>query len=255
MEATTLTMRRSETPRIQTIVDVLPAMIAYWGRDLICRHANESYLQWFGRSRDQIVGHHIREVIGETPYALNRPYIDGVLNGAAQTFERELTRPNGKQATATANYIPDFDDDGQVLGFYVLVVDITHLRQTEEQLRRSEADLRRLLQDSWEAAAWQDLAEQVAHVGHWRVDPRDHTVVWSAEVYRIHGLDPASHTPTLENALTLYHPEDRQRIASIVEAALQTGQTFEFDARIIRGQGESRHVRSRGMAMVDEAGQ
>lgn len=246
---------RFEAPQIRAIVDALPAMIAYWRRDLICLHANESYLHWFGLRREQVLGHHIREVIGEIPYALNRPYIDGALNGAAQTFERELTRPNGEPATATANYVPDYDKDGHVIGFYVLVVDITHLRRTEEQLRRSEAELRRSLQDSREASAWQALAEQVAHVGHWRVNPRDHTVVWSAEVYRIHGLDPACHTPTLENALNLYHPEDRQRIAAIVENAVRTGQTFEFDARIIRGHGEARHVRSRGMTMADEAGE
>jgi diguanylate cyclase (GGDEF)-like protein len=75
-----------------------------------------------------------------------------------------------------------------------------------------------------------------------------------AEVFRIHGLDPASHTPTLENALNLYHAEDRERVADIVEKAVRTGQTFEFDARIVRADGEVRHVRSRGMATADDAG-
>lgn len=245
---------RFEGPQIRAIVDALPAMIAYWRRDLICLHANESYLHWFGHRRDQVVGHHIREVIGDIPYRLNRPYIDGVLDGVAQTFERELIRPDGEVATATANYIPDVDEAGYVIGFYVLVADITHLRRTEQQLRQSEAELRARLHDSREAAAWQALAEQVAHVGHWRVDLRDHQLVWSAEVFRIHGLDPASYTPTLETALSLYHPEDRPRISAIVERAVQTGQTFEFDARIVRFHGEVRHVRSRGIAMADEAG-
>ncbi|GAB0118869.1 diguanylate cyclase domain-containing protein [Acidisoma sp. 7E03] len=245
---------RFEAPRIREIADALPAMIAYWRRDLICLHANESYLHWFGRRRDEVVGHHIREVIGEIPFTLNQPFIAGALRGEPQAFERELPRPSGGVAMATANYIPDVDETGAVLGFYALVSDISHLRRTEEQLRKSEAELRGLLRDSREASAWQTLAEQVAHVGHWRVNLTDNSVVWSAEVFRIHGLDPAHHRPTLDNALSLYHAEDRPRIASIVTEATETGTPFEFDARIIRRDGDVRYVRSRGMAMRDEDG-
>ena len=228
-------------------------MIAYWGRDLICLHANQSYLAWFGRGRDQVVGHHLRDVIGEIPFSLNRPHISAVLNGEPQTFEREVTRADGQIVISSANYVPDFED-GHVRGFYVLLSDITDLRRTEQRLRESEADLKKLLQDSRESFAWQSLAEQVAHLGHWRVNLLDQSVVWSQEVYRIHDLTPDTFSPTVQTALAFYHEDDRLRVSELVGRAVETGLPFEFDARLVRRNGLVRTVRSRGMAMADNAG-
>lgn len=241
-------------PDTQAIVDALPAMIAYWRRDLICLHANDSYLAWFGRARQEVVGHHIREVIGEGPFSLNWPYLCGVLDGNPQFFERQLTKPNGEIAIATANYIPDFDADRKVRGFYVLVEDITPLRRAEQKLRQSEAELRVLLSESREALAWQSLAEQVAHVGHWRVNLLDRALVWSPEVFRIHGLNPDDYAPDIETAINFYHPDDRQFVADLIGQSLKPGQEFEFDARIVRRDGCIRNVRSRGMVTPDDMG-
>lgn len=245
---------RFEIISVKAIVDALPAMIAYWRRDLICLHANDSYLHWFGRTREEVVGHHIRDVIGATPFELNRPYIDGVLRGEPQSFERELVRPDGKIAVSTANYVPDFDETADVRGFYVIVADITHLRRTEEQLRANEAELRKLLQESREAAAWQNIAEEVAHMGHWRTDLRARTVVWSPEVYRILGIDSETFKPDIESGRKFYHEDDRQRVSDFITRAIETGAPFEYDARIVRPDDVVRTVRARGMSVADESG-
>ena len=115
------------------LADNIPAMIGYWDKDLICRYANKIYVEWFRRPARTILGMHIRELLGEEVYALNRPYIEGALGGVPQSFERTLTKGDNSRGHVWAQYIPDISD-GEVEGFYVLVTDITPLRESQRLL-------------------------------------------------------------------------------------------------------------------------
>ena len=112
------------------VADHVPAMLAYWDKDLICRFANAAYLQWFGKTRDQMVGKMtLNELLGPL-FHLNEPYVKGVLDGNVQTFERKITQPSGFTRDTIANYTPDFRN-GKVIGFYVHVTDITPVKLLE----------------------------------------------------------------------------------------------------------------------------
>ena len=97
------------------------------------------------------------------------------------------------------------------------------------------------------------MAEEVAHVGHWRVELPDNRLMWSAEVYRILGQDPAEFELNIENAIALYHPDDRAEVARCVGEAVEARKGYEFRLRAIRPDGEVRHVLSRGVCELDEA--
>ncbi|WP_294324249.1 sensor domain-containing diguanylate cyclase [uncultured Sphingomonas sp.] len=90
-----------------------------------------------------------------------------------------------------------------------------------------------------------ELAESAAQVGHWRLDTGKQRVTWSQEVYRIHGI-PDTVPPTLGSALDAYHPDDRAMVTDQIEQAMANHAGFEFRARIVRPDGEVRHVFSRG---------
>ncbi|GAB2179721.1 PAS domain S-box protein [Dongia sp. agr-C8] len=123
---------------LQSVIDNIPAMIAYWDKDLRNRFCNRAYIEWFGKSPDQIMtGMHIRDVIGERLFALNRPHIEGALRGERQSFEREIPIPSGERRQTQAHYIPNFRD-GRVEGFYVLVFDISALKRTEAELKSAK---------------------------------------------------------------------------------------------------------------------
>ena len=124
------------TKDLRSVLNNLPAMIGYWDRNLRNRFGNTAYTEWFGAAAESITGKHIREVIGEERYQLNLPYIEAVLRGEQQDFERAIPTPDGKQMRySLAQYIPDIAN-GDVQGFYALVSDITALRERENQLRR-----------------------------------------------------------------------------------------------------------------------
>lgn len=120
---------------IKTVTDAMPAMVAYWDRDLLCRFANKPYLQWFGKPPEAIIGTTLQSLLGETLFKMDEQYIRGALAGQCQQFERTLTKADGSIGYTWANYIPDIDAHGTVNGFYVLVTDVTPIIKAENQLK------------------------------------------------------------------------------------------------------------------------
>ncbi|MFA6470350.1 MAG: PAS domain-containing sensor histidine kinase [Bacteroidota bacterium] len=118
------------------VTNHVSAMLAYWDRNLVCRFANAAYLDWFGKSHDEMIDKiTLNELLGPL-YEKNKPFIQGALEGKVQTFEREIPLPNGTTRFSIANYFPDFVE-GEVRGFFVHVADVTPLKQLENELLRS----------------------------------------------------------------------------------------------------------------------
>jgi PAS domain S-box-containing protein len=119
---------------VQSVVDMVPAMLAYWDASQRCVFANRAYVKWFGIEPEALVGRTLKELLGPI-YPLNLPYIEGALRGEPQEFEREIPDPlGGPPRYSQANYLPDVEGT-TVRGFYVLVSDITFRKQIEDELR------------------------------------------------------------------------------------------------------------------------
>jgi PAS domain S-box-containing protein len=88
--------------------------------------------------------------------------------------------------------------------------------------------------------------QRLAHTGSWAFNAGgfEH---WSAELFRIHGLEPSSQAPTIAEYMALVHPEDREVVAREIQKMLATNGAFDFTKRIVRPDGEIRHVRCVGM--------
>ena len=80
---------RAETVR-REMLDRVPAMLAYWDRDLRNVLANAAYVEWFGKTPEEMVGMHIREVLGPSLFELNLPYMRRTLAGEEQLFDRTI---------------------------------------------------------------------------------------------------------------------------------------------------------------------
>jgi len=118
------------------IVDNLDAMVAYWNVDRLCVFANAAYVSWFGKTREQIVGRSMKDLLGPL-YEANLPYIDAAFAGRKQVFERDIPRPEGGIRHSLATYAPHVVD-GQVRGIFVHAADVSPLKEIEHQLREAK---------------------------------------------------------------------------------------------------------------------
>ena len=137
-------LKESET-KLRLITDGVPALIASVDRDERYRFTNVAYDDWFRPPRDP-TGCHIREVLGEEMYAAVRPRVEAALSGQKQVFELARTFHDETKRYLEVRLVPDVRDDGEVLGFYVLGMDITEARLERQAIAASEERLRRLVE-------------------------------------------------------------------------------------------------------------
>ncbi|HJW03184.1 MAG TPA: PAS domain S-box protein [Azospira sp.] len=222
---------------LQSILDNMPAMIAYWDRNLINRFGNHAYRFWFGVDPATLPGRHIREVIGEERYRLNMPYIQGALAGQAQTFERTIPVPDGTVRYSLANYVPDIVD-GVVQGFYVLVSDITPLKITEAALRASEERYRAVVEDQTEVIA--------------RIHP-DGRLIFVNDVYcRFFGKSATQLQE--ENWQPVAHPDDLPLIEARLATLSPDNPVVNVENRVYSGTGDLVWMQFVNRGFFDESG-
>ena len=89
------------------------------------------------------------------------------------------------------------------------------------------------------------LAESLAGIGYWHARADTATIEWSDQIYRIYGLDPAGPPPTLDLITACCHPDDQARLET--NWAASGDQPRGIEVRIVRSDGEIRHVMSRSI--------
>ncbi len=129
---------------VRTIADNLPGRVVYWDRHMLCRFANRSFHDWFGKGPADVIGHHAREVGGPAYFVQYADRLQQALDGEAQDFELASPHPvRGDWHHHLIHFIPDRRTDGLVHGAFVMAFDITAQKQVEAELQRLNADLAR----------------------------------------------------------------------------------------------------------------
>jgi len=134
-------LRLSER-KFRKIVNTLPQFVSYVDKDLIYRLVNNTYLEKFGLEEKQIVGHHLREIIGQESFKKAWPHIEKVMRGEQVHYREHYNYPNGIQADMEATLIPEFDRKGKVIGYYAILSDISHHIQNQQLMEDSRNRMR-----------------------------------------------------------------------------------------------------------------
>ena len=107
---------------------------------------------------------------------------------------------------------------------------------TEDQLRRREGEL--------------EEAQKLAHLGSWAWDIKANKLTWSAELFRIYGVDPEAFGADYEGFLVAVHEDDRDRVNAIVRGALRSHEPFDLEHRLTLPDGRERVLHARGRVEV-----
>jgi PAS domain S-box-containing protein len=231
--------RTSELRRVEKelrdIIDTIPAIL--WGAlpDGSNFYVNSRFVEYAGMSREQIAGSGWHATIhpDDLPSHLDK-WHTAVKTGDIFATEVRFRRADGQYRCVLCRGLPLRDQSGNIVRWYGDAVDIEDRKRAEEALRRSEA----FLMD----------AQRLSHTGSWAFRPAGFEY-WSYELFRIYGLDPSSGPPTTEEYLSLVHPDDRSFVAQEIQQLLAENRTFDFTKRIVRPDGQIRHIRCAGSPM------
>ena len=169
-----------------------------------------------------------------------RAYVEAGPEAPTPRYEYRAIRADGSLAWLEAAPRAVRDASGTVVEFHDHVRDITERKAAE----RLQTELVETL----------SMAEELGGVGCWRLDVASGAVTWSDEVYRIHGKSRDTFDPSFDDAVSCYHPDDRQAVAACCRQAIETGIVGRFQLRLIREDGETRIVSSQCRPERDEKG-
>jgi PAS domain S-box-containing protein len=98
------------------------------------------------------------------------------------------------------------------------------------------------------------LVEEVAGVGQWSYNVKTGEVIWSDQVFHIHGLAVSATAPGYVE-ITQFYEDGGSALRSLVDQAISTGQGYEFTTKIRRPDGQVRDVAAKAVPLCAPGGQ
>ena len=126
-------------------------------------------------------------------------------------------------------------------------------RRLSAALSRAGADAVRARSLALEAEQRAAMASQLAGVGYWRIDASTRGMTWSSALPTILGV-PADTSPSLVKMLAACGEEDRDWLEAQIMGALDTGESYDFHRRYVRGDGAVRQLVGRAACEMDRSG-
>jgi PAS domain S-box-containing protein len=233
--------------RYRLLADNTSDMIARIGIDGCFRSVSPAARRLLGIAPEALVDTPCTErVVAEDAHLVSGVFT-ALLNGAPdQTLSYRQLRAGAEPIWVEGVFRLIRDETDAPCEFIVSVRDIT-------VRKRLEADAAAAHQRVRERNRLFGMAGSLASIGHWRLALDTTQLIWSDEIFHIHGL-PVGPAPTVETALGFYHPDDRDKITTLVEAAIAGRHDVEWEARVIRPDGSVRHVVLQGQVELDDAG-
>jgi PAS domain S-box-containing protein len=134
------TLKQSEE-RMRRLINALPVLVSYVDRDERYVFENEAYERYFGH---RVTGKFVKEVVGEAAYEAAREQIEAVLSGTPVRFDASIPAEAGKTRDLNIHFVPDFDADGQVKGYFVVAADVSEHVQREQALSNALTEIARM---------------------------------------------------------------------------------------------------------------
>ena len=144
----------------QTMTDHQPTLLAYVDRDRKLQFVNRAWLNWFGKTREQVIGRDVRDSVGEVMVQPAEDVIAKVLRGEAMGTPAEMRGTEGRIGNFWIYRLPDVVD-GDIRGYFFIATDVTEMRRSERRLQ--ELNTKLILAESFTRGIADNLPVRVAY--------------------------------------------------------------------------------------------
>ncbi|EMA18823.1 PAS domain S-box protein [Haloarcula argentinensis] len=217
--------------RLSLFIDQSPLGFVEYNQDFEIVRVNDTLTEIFGYTETELLGETWEMFVSSESYD-DVDAVTSALSEASGGYHsiNENVRKDGECIVVEWHNRLVTDDSGDVVTIFSHCQDVTERIEHEQNLAQ--------LRDFF------DEAEELGDLGAWEFDESGMST-WTAGTRRIHEVGD-DFDPTVEDGLSFYHPEDRERVADAVEAALEHGEQYDLEVRLTTAKGNHRWVRTRG---------
>src|SRR6476620_4366689 len=225
---------------LRRAVDTTPAFIHTARPDGYIDYFNRGWLDFFGKSLDDVCGWRWTETVHpDDVAAIIQKWHAALASGEPFEIETRVRRADGSYRALLHRKLPLRDEHGNIVKWFGSSIDIEDRRCAERRIAEKTAELER-------NEFYLREGERLAHMGSWSLRPDGIFDYWSPETFVIFGFDPNQGIPTLSQWLDVLYPDDRRVLADLIRRMFSEGVNGDVQYRVRHPKYGQRTMHSTG---------
>jgi PAS domain S-box-containing protein len=232
------TRQRLERYRAYTdrLLDAVDDLFFVLGEEAQFRRWNERLPEVTGYSDDELAEMTAFDLVPESEHERVAATVGNAFVSGSVQAELPLLRKDGTTFPYefVGSLVRSPEGELQIVG---VGRDITERKRRKEALERKNDLFTR--------------AQDIASVGAWEYDVRAGELTTTDEMSRIFGHSPGTDM-TVEQRILSHHPDDQPTIRAALRRAIEEGEPYDLELRLVRDDGTQRWIHSRGEPQLED---
>ncbi|WP_092447490.1 PAS domain S-box protein [Winogradskyella sediminis] len=167
------------------------------------------------------------------------PYLEIAKNNAFDTREWTFRRKDGSTFPVELTLTAIKNSEGEKIGFLGVSTDISERKKAELEIIRKNQLL--------------SFAEKITMMGNWKWDLITNTVIWSANLYNIFGVEGGT-AISYETYFSFVHNDDKEKVTAYVENSINDKSDVDLMHRIKLRDGTVKTIQLLAEVVLDSKG-